>query len=144
MRLLLIGYVRMGKLVDQLSDSFGCEVAERLDIDTPALAAPLRQLSGGNQQRVLLARELQGPPRVLIASSPTQGLDVASALYVHQIIRRLRDTGSAIVLISEDLDEIGAISDRVFVMYEGRIVFERETEQCDAESLGLAMSGIST
>ena len=100
-------------------------------------------LSGGNLQRVILARELSGSPEVLVVSSPTQGLDVASAQFVHEEIGRLRDEGCAIVLISEDLDEVLALADTVMVLYEGTVAYEAAIEELDRDMVGLAMTGSS-
>lgn len=101
-------------------------------------------LSGGNLQRVILARELSGSPKVLVVSSPTQGLDVASAQFVHEEIGRLRDAGCAIVLISEDLDEVLALADAVIVLYEGTVAYETPIQDLDRERVGLAMTGSAT
>ena len=98
-------------------------------------------LSGGNLQRVILARELSGSPDVLVVSSPTQGLDVASAQFVHEKIGRLREEGCAIVLISEDLDEVLALADTVMVLYEGTVAYETAIENLDRDMVGLAMTG---
>jgi len=98
-------------------------------------------LSGGNLQRVILARELSGSPDVLVVSSPTQGLDVASAQFVHEEIGRLREEGCAIVLISEDLDEVLALADTVMVLYEGTVAYETAIEDLDRDMVGLAMTG---
>ncbi len=98
-------------------------------------------LSGGNLQRVILARELSGSPEVLVVSSPTQGLDVASAQFVHEEIGRLREEGCAIVLISEDLDEVLALADTVMVLYEGTVAYETAIGDLDREMVGLAMTG---
>lgn len=98
-------------------------------------------LSGGNLQRVILARELSGSPEVLVVSSPTQGLDVASAQFVHEEIGRLREDGCAIVLISEDLDEVLALADTVMVLYEGTVAYETAIEDLDRDMVGLAMTG---
>ena len=98
-------------------------------------------LSGGNLQRVILARELSAAPDVLVVSSPTQGLDVASAQFVHHRIGRLREEGCAIVLISEDLDEVLALADSVMVLYEGTVAYETSIEDIDRELVGLAMTG---
>jgi len=100
-------------------------------------------LSGGNLQRVILARELSGSPDVLVVSSPTQGLDVASAQFVHEEIGRLREAGCAIVLISEDLDEVLALADTVMVLYEGTVAYETAIEDLDRDMVGLAMTGSS-
>jgi general nucleoside transport system ATP-binding protein len=98
-------------------------------------------LSGGNLQRVILARELSQDPQLLIASSPTRGLDVAAIRYVHERLVALRDAGLGVLLISEDLDEILNVSDRVAVIYRGSLVGEYDIDDADREQLGLAMAG---
>jgi simple sugar transport system ATP-binding protein len=102
---------------------------------------PARQLSGGNIQKVVLAREFTGEPRVLVAAAPTRGLDVAAIESVHGYLRRAAEDGVAILLISEDLDEILALADRVLVMYEGAVAGETEAAGASVEEIGLMMAG---
>ncbi|MBI4863572.1 MAG: ABC transporter ATP-binding protein [Candidatus Riflebacteria bacterium] len=106
----------------------------------PAVVAG--SLSGGNLQKVILARSLSSRPRVIVAAQPTRGLDVGAAQYIHGRLFEERDRGAAIVLISEDLDEILAVSDRIVVMYEGRIVGEVPADRAARDQLGLWMSGV--
>ncbi len=101
----------------------------------------MRILSGGNIQRVILARELAGEPAVVVAASPCRGLDVHAAGVVRQVLVGQRNSGSAVLLISEDLDELFAISDRLAVIFEGRIVRELDPAEATREELGLLMSG---
>ena len=98
-------------------------------------------LSGGNLQKVLLARELAFEPEILLASQPTRGLDVAAAEFVHRQFLDLRENGAAINLISEDLEELFTLSDRIMVMYEGRMLGERNIEEASVEEIGLLMAG---
>jgi len=114
---------------------------EAYDVKAAGPEVPARQLSGGNLQKVLLAREFSGEPRVLVAASPTRGLDVAAIETVHRFLRRAADAGVAILLISEDLDEILALADRVAVMYEGEIVGEAGAGAIGVEEIGLLMAG---
>jgi simple sugar transport system ATP-binding protein len=100
-----------------------------------------RTLSGGNMQKVILARALARKPQVVIASQPTRGLDVGATEYVRQRLVEERDRGAAVLLLSEDLDEIMSLSDRIAVIYEGRIVGVMPAEQASADRLGLLMSG---
>ena len=102
---------------------------------------PARQLSGGNLQKVVLAREFEGEPRVLVAASPTRGLDVAAIETVHRYLRDGGRAGVGVLLISEDLDEILALADRVAVMYEGAVVGELDAAHATVEELGLLMAG---
>jgi simple sugar transport system ATP-binding protein len=97
-------------------------------------------LSGGNQQKVVIAREVGGDPDVLIAAQPTRGLDVGAIEYVHRRLVEVRDEGKAVLLVSLELDEIRALSDRILVIYEGRIVGEYGPN-VDEEDLGIAMTG---
>lgn len=101
----------------------------------------LRTLSGGNVQKVLLARVLARQPKVLIAAQPTRGLDVGATEFVRFSLAAERDRGAAVLLISEDLEEILRLSDRIVVMYEGRIVGEMDAASADLERLGLMMGG---
>src|SRR5690606_31714503 len=92
------------------------------DIRTPSIHNLASSLSGGNQQKVVLARELSRPLKALLASQPTRGLDVGSIEFVHQSIIAARDEGTAVLLVSSELDEVYALADRIAVMYQGRIV----------------------
>ena len=111
------------------------------EIKTPSTETLVKSLSGGNIQKLVLARELSRGPGVLIAAQPTRGVDIGATEYIHQRLLQERDQGTAILLISEDLDEIRALSDRIAVMYEGRIVGEVENVNVDIEQLGLLMTG---
>jgi simple sugar transport system ATP-binding protein len=114
---------------------------ERYDVRASGPEVPAWQLSGGNLQKVVLAREFSGDPTVLVAASPTRGLDVAGIETVHSYLRSAAERGVGVLMISEDLDEILALADRVLVMYEGEIVGEREAESATVEELGLLMAG---
>jgi simple sugar transport system ATP-binding protein len=118
--------------------------AERLIADYQIKAAPrdrIRTLSGGNMQKVLLARALSQRPRVLIVAQPTRGLDIGATDYVRGKLLEQRSQGTAVLMISEDLDEVIALSDRIAVIYEGRIVGVVRTKEASMEQLGLMMSG---
>jgi simple sugar transport system ATP-binding protein len=114
---------------------------ERYDVKAPGPDTPARNLSGGNLQKLVLGREFDGSPRVLIAAQPTRGLDVGAIETVHGYLRAAAAKGVAVLLVSEDLDEILALADRVVVMYEGRIVGEADPEQTAVEEIGLLMAG---
>jgi len=116
-------------------------VMERYDVRASGPHVPAWQLSGGNVQKVVLAREFSGKPRVLVAASPTRGLDVAGIETVHEYLREAAASGVGVLLISEDLDEILALADRIAVMYEGEIVGERDAGTATVEELGLLMAG---
>src|SRR5690606_29126847 len=98
-------------------------------------------LSGGNAQKVVIARELAEQPAVLLAAQPTRGLDVGAAQVVHRELLRLRDEGAAILLISADLDELLAIADRFVVIFEGQLVGELDASEATREKLGVMMAG---
>ena len=121
------------------------EQAERLieefDVRTPGPNIPARNLSGGNQQKVIVARELSRPLRLLIANQPTRGLDVGSIEFIHGRIIEQRDEGVAVLLVSAELDEILALSDRIAVMYHGQIVATVPANETTREELGLLMAG---
>jgi ABC-type uncharacterized transport system ATPase subunit len=103
--------------------------------------APARSLSGGNQQKVVLAREIQSDPKLLIAAQPTRGLDVGAIEYVHRRLVEQRDAGCAVLLVSFELDEVLDLADRVLVMFGGQIVLERASGKTDERELGVAMTG---
>jgi general nucleoside transport system ATP-binding protein len=115
-------------------------VAE-FDVKTPSLDTPVRNLSGGNIQKLILAREMSAGPRVLLAAQPTRGVDVGAAHYIHTRLIEQRDAGTAILIVSEDLDEVLSLSDRVVVMYEGEIIAEVRPRESTREALGLMMAG---
>lgn len=120
--------------------------AERLtqefDIRTPSVQTLVSSLSGGNQQKVIVAREFSRPIDLLIASQPTRGLDVGSIEYIHQRLVDKRDQGCAVLLVSPELDEILSLSDRIAVMYRGKIMAVVPAEQATPEKLGLLMAGV--
>lgn len=113
----------------------------RLGFAVPALDAPIRALSGGNLQRTVIAREMALDPRLVVALYPTRGLDVRSAASVRELLRRVRDAGGGILLISEDLEELFEMSDRLLVMYCGRIAGEFSRGAWDAATVGHLMTG---
>ena len=137
-------FSRAGLLNRGAIDSFAAESIEGFDIRTPSASQLTRTLSGGNLQKVIMARELSGEPRLLVAHQPTRGLDISASEYVRRRLLEERDRGAAVLLMSEDLDEIFQLSDRIAVIYDGRIVSETTPEQADLESLGLSMAGADT
>ena len=114
---------------------------QRYDVKAPGPDTPARNLSGGNLQKLVLGREFEGDPRVLIAAQPTRGLDVGAIETVHGYLREAAEKGVAVLLISEDLDEIRALADRILVMYEGAVVGEADPERTGVEEIGLLMAG---
>jgi simple sugar transport system ATP-binding protein len=113
---------------------------EDYNVDTPSLDTPLKVLSGGNIQKIILARELNGNPSLIIASHPTYGLDIGATERIRKILCDRRTQGAAVLLVSEDLDEILDLSDRIIVIYEGRIMREVSSD-ADISEIGLLMSG---
>jgi ABC-type uncharacterized transport system ATPase subunit len=116
-------------------------VVKEFDVRTPSIILPAQTLSGGNQQKLIVAREFSRPIKLMIAAQPTRGLDVGSIEYIHRQIVRKRDSGVAVLLVSVELDEIMALSDRIAVMYEGRIVGTVDADKVTREELGLMMAG---
>ena len=110
------------------------------DVKTPTLDTPIKSLSGGNIQKLIMAREVERRPKLLIAAQPTRVVDIGASEYIHKRLIEQRNTGMAILLISEDLDEIMQLSDRIAVMYEGEIVGIVEP-RTPVDELGLMMAG---
>jgi ABC-type uncharacterized transport system ATPase subunit len=117
------------------------ELIQRYRVHAPGAHTRARDLSGGNLQKLVLGREFSGKPRVLIAASPTRGLDVGAIETVHAYLRQAAGDGVCVVLISEDLDEIIALADRIVVIYEGRLTGEFDPGTATVEEIGLAMAG---
>jgi simple sugar transport system ATP-binding protein len=111
------------------------------DVRTPSIRVPASALSGGNQQKLIVAREFTRPVSLLVAAQPTRGVDVGSIEFIHKQIIRKRDEGCAVLVVSAELDEIIALSDRIAVMYRGKIVATLDAEQATREALGLLMAG---
>jgi len=122
---------------------FAEEMVESYDVRTPSTEVTAGNLSGGNQQKVIVGREFSRDVRLAIASQPTRGLDVGSIEYIHERIVEERDDGSAILIISAELDEIMALSDRILVMFDGRVVAETRPAETTNAELGLYMAGSS-
>lgn len=117
------------------------ELIQQFDVRTPGPLTPAGNLSGGNQQKVIVSRELNRPLRFLLANQPTRGLDVGSIEYIHKRIVEARDRGAAVLLISAELDEILSLADRVAVMFHGQIVATMPVSEATKEKLGLMMAG---
>jgi simple sugar transport system ATP-binding protein len=116
-------------------------VIKAFDIRAESPEQPLSSLSGGNQQKVVVARELDGGPSVLVASQPTRGVDVGSIEFIHRQLISRRDAGMAVLLVSSELDEILSLADRVAVMYRGRLVAVLQGDQIESGRIGLLMAG---
>jgi len=123
-------------------DEIASKLIQEFDIRTPSASTLAKQLSGGNQQKVVVAREMSRDLRVLIASQPTRGVDVGSIEFIHEQIVAARDSGKTVVIISTELDEVLALADRIAVMYRGRIVGIVDAK-ATREKLGKMMAGIA-
>jgi simple sugar transport system ATP-binding protein len=117
-------------------------LVKQFDVRTPNIYVNVGTLSGGNQQKVIVAREFSRPIELLIASQPTRGLDVGSIEYIHKQIIKKRDEGTGVLVVSSELDEILALSDRIAVMYKGQIMDVLDAKKATKEDLGLLMAGI--
>ena len=117
------------------------KLIETFDVRTTSEKAPIRSLSGGNQQKAIIAREINSNPDILVAANPTRGLDVGAIEFIHQQIIEQRDQRKAVLLMSFELDEILNVSDRILVMYEGEIVANVAAEETNEQEIGLMMSG---
>ncbi len=115
---------------------------QEFDVRTPSPLTPVGSLSGGNQQKVIIARELSRPIKLLVASQPTRGLDVGSIEYIHNRIIAKRDEGTAVLLVSPELDEVMELSDRIAVMFRGKILAIVPAAKATKETIGLLMAGI--
>ena len=134
-------FCRWSILNEKATVENACRAMEEYTISAPSDRTAAKNLSGGNIQRLVLARELSGEPKLVIAAHPTYGLDVGATEQVREVLLAQRDRGAAILLISEDLDEIRQLSDRILVMYEGRSMGIVDAENADLQSLGLMMAG---
>jgi general nucleoside transport system ATP-binding protein len=121
-------------------------ILKDFDVRGAGALAPARALSGGNMQKLILGRALRAPdgraPRLIVAHQPTWGLDIGAVAYVQQQLIAARDAGAAVLVISDDLDEVLALGDRVAVMHAGQLTTARPGEQWTRETLGLAMAGV--
>ena len=128
-----------------LNNNVIAERAERLvreyDVRPPNITLPARALSGGNQQKLIVAREFDINPRLILVAQPTRGVDIGATEFIHRKVIELRDAGSAVLLVSAELDEVLSLSDRVIVIYEGRIVGEVDPKSVTEEQIGLMMTG---
>jgi len=132
------GIVRDEKAIVEAAE----ERRKAFDIRTPSVQQPAATLSGGNQQKVIVAREFSRPIRLLIASQPTRGLDVGSIEYIHQRILQKRDEDVAVLIVSPELDEVLALADRIAVMYRGQVTAILPAAEATRERVGLLMAGV--
>jgi len=130
-------HLSRGKMMTYLND-----LIKQFSIKAPDVKAEISTLSGGNMQKLLMGRELISNPEVIVAAQPTRGLDVSAVDAIHKLIIDQRDKGSAVLLISEDLDELFKLSDRLIVLYEGKAIKEVNIDLATIDTIGLAMAGI--
>ncbi|MBW6473329.1 MAG: ABC transporter ATP-binding protein [Anaerolineaceae bacterium] len=129
-------FLNMGNIAKRSAD-----LVKTFNVKTPSIDTPIKSLSGGNAQKVILAREISRQPKVLIAAQPTRGVDIGATEYIHERIIEQRETGTATLLISEDLDEIFALSDRIAVIFHGEIMGVVDRKDATLQSIGLMMAG---
>lgn len=132
---------RLGFMLRKAMRAFSAKVIERFSITGTRPGGEIATLSGGNMQKVVLGRELAGDISLVVANQPTRGLDVGSIEFVHQALLEARVQGVAILLVSVELDEILALSDRILVLYRGQIAGEVDPEKTTKEEIGLLMGG---
>jgi ABC-type uncharacterized transport system ATPase subunit len=130
------GFLRFNAIADRAKT-----LVKKFDVRCPGIDIPVQKLSGGNMQKLILARELSGSPRIILANQPTWGLDVGATSYVHSRLINAAKKGAGIILISEDLDELFQVADRIQVMYHGRLSDSEDVDRVDRTKLGLIMSG---
>lgn len=138
------GFNRGGRLDWGRITKYAWELVRRFNIVTPGVDTPAKSLSGGNRQKLVVGRELSKEPSVIVAVHPTRGLDIASTMYIRETLARYRDEGKAVLLVSADLDEILQLSDRIGVMYEGKIIAELPGDRASREEIGVLMGGVES
>lgn len=132
------GLLNRPKIVERCAD-----LVRRYSVKTPDIDTPTRSLSGGNIQKVVIAREFSSDATAFVVAQPTRGVDIGAAEYIHERLLEQRSNGAAILLISEDLDEVMQLSDRIIVLLEGEIMGELARDEFDVNTLGLLMSGVT-
>ncbi|MCC6315920.1 MAG: ATP-binding cassette domain-containing protein, partial [Thermomicrobiales bacterium] len=130
-----------GRIDYAATERLTAELMREFDVRAPSPHTPAGALSGGNQQKLIIARELHREPEVILAVQPTRGLDIGAIEFVHRQLVAARDAGRGVLLISFDLDEILDLSDRILVIFDGRIVGEFASGEVDRATLGLLMGG---
>jgi simple sugar transport system ATP-binding protein len=134
-------YSRSGVISEKILHEKTLQAIEEYDVRPKRLDIEARGLSGGNQQKLIIARELQRNPKLLIAAQPTRGVDVGAIEFIHGKILDARSRGAGVLLVSSELDEVMTLSDRILVMYDGKIVAEFSHDQADEKTLGRFMGG---
>ena len=131
------GIISMKNVVEHSNN-----LREKFDIRTPGVFVRTGSLSGGNQQKFVVGRELDDDPKVLIASQPTRGIDIGAQALIWDKLRETRDSGLGVLLISADLEELIGLSDRIIVIYQGKFVAELDPNTITPEELGAYMTGL--
>ena len=134
-------FAKHGIINRKARDEFANRVAKQYDVRMDSINDTVGSLSGGNQQKVIIGRVFAQDPRVIIAAQPTRGVDIGAIEYIHSELVKMRDAGKAVLLISADLDELMRLSDKIAVLYDGRIVDRRDTSEYDERTLGALMTG---
>jgi simple sugar transport system ATP-binding protein len=117
------------------------EIIRNFDVRPPVASLPAKALSGGNQQKLIIGREFELDPKLLLVSQPTRGVDIGAIEFIHRKLIALRDAGSAVLLVSAELEEVTALADRLLVIREGQIVGEIDPKQTSVDDIGLMMTG---
>ncbi|MBV7337094.1 ABC transporter ATP-binding protein [Chloroflexi bacterium TSY] len=136
-------YAHAGTINENAIQQRATTLIEKFDVRTPSADTPAGNLSGGNQQKMVVAREFSRPIKLLIAAQPTRGIDVGSIEFIHKQIVQRRDEGVAVLVVSSELDEILALSDRIAVMFQGEVIDIVSREEATRERLGLLMAGVA-
>ena len=134
-------FCRHGLIKQKAAHQFADDMIEKYEIRAGGVNLPIRTLSGGNQQKVVVARELESDPELIIAAHPTRGLDINATQFVHQQLIDARNRSKGILLISADLEELLSLSDQIAVMYNGRITGILQPSETDESQLGELMLG---
>ncbi len=137
-------FARHGLIRAQAARAHAASIARQYDVRAASLDVRTRSLSGGNMQKLILGRALSRQPRFIVADQPTWGLDIGAVAYVREQLLAARERGAGILLVSEDLEEIFALADRIAVLCAGRLVADRPVDQWTPATVGLAMTGVST
>ena len=135
-------FVKRGVLQTQIIQEHAREIIKKFDVRTRSPLTPVEDLSGGNQQKVVLGREIDSDLHVLLAAQPTRGLDVGATAYIHEVLLEQRAKGISILLISTELEEILNLSDRIVVLYGGKIMGETTCDRANIQKIGLMMAGM--
>jgi len=133
---------RFGVLDPEEMEKWTQKIISDFSVDVSSTSSPASSLSGGNQQKVICGREMLKNPRIVVASQPTRGLDVAATEYIRSLLLKMRDEGKGVLLVSADLDEVTMLSDRMAIMYEGQFVDIVDPSKVSERDLGLMFGGI--